>query len=478
MTSENPDIETIDVDYLVVGAGAMGMAFVDVLVTETDATVALVERRSRPGGHWTDAYPFVRLHQPSAFYGVNSRPLGSDLVDQTGWNAGLYELASAAEVCTYFDQLLHQRFLPSGRVEFFPSCDHDGDRGFTSMLSGVTRAVAPTATIVDASYMNVTIPSTHPPGYDVAPGVRSVPVNGLASIADQPSGYVIVGAGKTGMDACLWLLGNDVDPDLITWIMPRDSWLLDRANIQPGPGFAATVIGSMASQMEVSATAATIEELFDGLERTGVLLRIYRDVTPTMYRCATVTKAEIEQLRRIDNVVRLGRVQRITGSEIVLDEGVIPTGPTVLHVDCSADGLAKRPVLPIFGDDRITLQTVRTCQQVFSAAFIAHVEAAYDDVDVKNELCTVVPHPDDELDWLRVTLANTLNGVRWRQDKELAAWLTSARLDGFTGLGRYGETDAAPSAFRPPADVLQATRRLVDNTEGAVGNLQRLLTRT
>ena len=28
----------IEVDYLVVGAGAMGMAFADVLLTETDAT--------------------------------------------------------------------------------------------------------------------------------------------------------------------------------------------------------------------------------------------------------------------------------------------------------------------------------------------------------------------------------------------------------------------------------------------------------
>jgi hypothetical protein len=465
----------LDADYLVVGAGAMGMAFVDVLITETDANVVLIDRRSRTGGHWTDAYPFVRLHQPSAFYGVNSRPLGSDMVDQIGWNAGLYELASAAEVCTYFDQLLHQRFLPSGRVRFFPNCTYEDDRRFRSLLSGSTKSVTSSATIVDASYMNVTVPATHPPSYEVAEGVRFVPVNGLASVAEQPSGYVIVGAGKTGMDACLWLLANDVDPDSITWIMPRDSWVLDRANIQPGPGFAATVIGSMASQMEVSAEAGSVDELFEGLERTGVLQRIDPAVTPSMYRCATVTQAELAQLRRIEHIVRLGRVTRIGESEIVLDDGTIPTGPDVLHVDCSADGLTKRPVLPVFDDDRITLQTVRTCQQVFSAAFIAHAEAAYDDDDVKNELCNVVPHPDDHLDWLRVTLANTLNGIRWRQDPELAAWLGGARLDGFTGLGRYGHDDAQTASFRPPPDVLKATRRLVASTEGAVVNLQRLL---
>ena len=64
---------TIDADYLVVGAGAMGMAFTDTLVSETDAQVVIVDRGHSPGGHWNRAYPFVRLHQPSAYYGVNSR---------------------------------------------------------------------------------------------------------------------------------------------------------------------------------------------------------------------------------------------------------------------------------------------------------------------------------------------------------------------------------------------------------------------
>jgi hypothetical protein len=31
----------------------------------------------------------VRLHQPSAFYGVNSLPLGSDTIDRVGWKEGL-----------------------------------------------------------------------------------------------------------------------------------------------------------------------------------------------------------------------------------------------------------------------------------------------------------------------------------------------------------------------------------------------------
>jgi cation diffusion facilitator CzcD-associated flavoprotein CzcO len=52
----------IETDYLVVGAGAAGMAFVDALIGACDADVVMVDRRHVPGGHWNDAYPFVRLH--------------------------------------------------------------------------------------------------------------------------------------------------------------------------------------------------------------------------------------------------------------------------------------------------------------------------------------------------------------------------------------------------------------------------------
>ena len=69
------------VDYLVVGAGASGMAFVDALTAGSDdVEVLLIDRRHRPGGHWHDAYPFVRLHQPSATYGVASHRLGEDRI--------------------------------------------------------------------------------------------------------------------------------------------------------------------------------------------------------------------------------------------------------------------------------------------------------------------------------------------------------------------------------------------------------------
>ena len=218
--------------------------------------------------------------------------------------------------------------------------------------------------------------------------------------------------------------------------------------------------------IESSALATDVDDLFVRLEAAGCLLRIDESVTPQMYRCATCTTAEIEQLRRIDNVVRMGRVQRIESDRIVLDEGEIPTGPSTVHVHCAADGLARRPSKPVFDGDTITLQTVRHCQQVFSAALIAHVEVAYDDEAAKNELMQVVPHPNTAEDWLRTALGNMLNSARWREDPELLAWLSSARLDGFTGM-RTGE-------FVNESQQ-QSMETAMTHAIDAVANLQRMI---
>jgi hypothetical protein len=126
-------MQTIEADYLVVGAGAMGMAFTDTLVTETDATVVVVDRNDQPGGHWNTAYPFVRLHQPSAYYGVNSRRLGSDSIDATGWNAGFYELAGGIEVTAYYDTVMRQDLLPTGRVSYFPMSEYLSEGRFRTL---------------------------------------------------------------------------------------------------------------------------------------------------------------------------------------------------------------------------------------------------------------------------------------------------------------------------------------------------------
>ncbi len=458
--------ETLEADYLVVGGGAMGMAFTDVLLAETDASVILVDRYHQVGGHWNVAYPYVRLHQPSAFYGVNSRDLGSDSIDATGWNKGLYELATNSEVCAYFDQVMQQTFLPSGRVQYFPMCDYTGNGAFRSLVSDATYE-SKTKKVVDATYMNVTVPSMRAPLFEVATGVHCEPPNGLPKVMGQYDRYVVVGAGKTGMDACLFLLKNAVAPEAISWIMPRDSWMLDRANIQPGERFAEALGQGFAQQMQATIEATSIEDLFERLDACGQLIRFDPEVFPTMYRCATVTQAELEQLRRIPNIVRLGHVQRIEPDKIILDQGDIATSSTTLHVDCTADGLERRPPVPIFDGADIHLQSVRTCQQVFSAAFIGHVEASYDDEAEKNHLCEPVPHPDDHLDFLRTAMANSRNAVRWAEDAALTEWLAKARLDGFSR--------AAQLLSRSPEELAGLRQMQAQASQASITNLEKLL---
>ena len=134
---------------------------------------------------------------------------------------------------------------------------------------------------------------------------------------------------------------------------------MDRANIQPGPQFLERFQAGFAQRLVAIDAATDVADLFERLEECGNLLRLDSAVQPTMYRCANVTKAELEQLRRISDIVRIGRVQRIEPGKVVLDGGEVAVDGSALYVDCSADGLQKRPLTTVFDGDRITLQSVR-----------------------------------------------------------------------------------------------------------------------
>lgn len=464
-------MENLKTDYLIVGAGAMGMAFSDTILKESEASILIVDKQDCPGGHWNNSYPFVRLHQPSSFYGVNSRKLGNDTIDAVGWNEGLFELASGSEVVTYFDQVMQQQFLPTGRVQYFPMCEYLNDKQFKSLITGQTFSVSVGEKTVDGTYMHVTVPSMRAPDYEVCATVSCVPLNELPKqhlTDDLFEEYTVIGAGKTGMDACLWLLKNKVSPKAIRWIMPRDSWMFDRKNIQPGVEFFDDAVANIADQAEAIANASSLDDMFERLHECGHLLRFADDIKPTMWRCATVTKLELEQLRKILNIVRLGRVRSIDDGKIILDGGDIEISKRNLFIDCSADGLERRPAVPVFDDAQITLQTVRTCQQVFSAAFIGHVELAYTDEDEKNDLCQVVPHPDSATDFVRASLQNNLNAQRWAQDNALQSWLMYSRLDGFS---------RTPEELSGLSDAQQKVIvKLLTNTPLATARLQELLT--
>ena len=118
------NLPPLEVDYLIIGSGAVGMAFADVIFHETKSSILIVDKHHGPGGHWNDAYPFVRLHQPSAYYGVNSRKLGGDSKDPHHLNLGMCERATSAEIVSYYENVM-QVFLASDRVQYFPMNEVD-----------------------------------------------------------------------------------------------------------------------------------------------------------------------------------------------------------------------------------------------------------------------------------------------------------------------------------------------------------------
>ncbi len=429
---------TIETDYLVIGTGAIAMAFVDTLLTETDAQIVMVDRRHRPGGHWNDAYSFVRLHQPSEYYGVNSRELSSWTKEPVGVNAGMYGRASGAEVLAYYDQVMAERFLASGRVRWLPMCDYavgeDGAHVITSLTNREQHVVTVRRKLVDGTRSQTAIPATHPPRYSVAPDVSCVPLNKLPEINRPWSNYTVVGAGKTGIDACLWLLDNGVPPKRIRWIVPRDAWWLDRALFQPGVENFPVTIGSAIGQFEAIIGAQSVPELFVDLEARGLLIRLDPAVEPTMYHCAVVSQGELAQLRSITDVVRLGRVLSVEPNQLVLEQGTVATNPDTLYVDCSASAIAKLAPMPVFDGNRINLVMIRWCQPLFSAALIAWVESHVSDPAQQNALCTMVPMPNGPIDWARMWAATLANMGRWRQHPELSAWLSTCRLNSVTAM--------------------------------------------
>jgi hypothetical protein len=461
-------VGVIETDYLVVGAGASGMAFTDALIADSDADVVMVDRRHRPGGHWTNAYPFVRLHQPSAYYGVNSSKLGHDRIDETGPNAGFYERATSAEICAYYERVLADRLLPSGRVRFFGMSDYTGNGSqghrFVSLLTGDETTVRVRRSLVDATYLESAIPATHTPSFAVDDAARMIPPNDLVASGGSATGYTVIGSGKTGMDTCSWLLDNGVPPERIRWIKPRESWALDRASLQPLDQVT-SVIEGVADDLESAAHAEGVEDLFRRLEACGQLVRVDRDVQPTMYRGATLSTAEIEHLRSIEHVVRKGRVRRIGVDEIVMEDGSVPTERGHVHVDCTAAGLPTVAPRPIFEADRITVQTVRIGLTPFNAAVIGHMEATRGDVAEKNRLCPANFYPDTALDWMATIYTSTRAEVGWGEDPDMPGWLERSRLNLAAGMRRHLNEPRMQSALT----------RLLGNRERALANLERLI---
>lgn len=122
--------------------------------------------------------------------------------------------------------------------------------------------------------------------------MKCVPAGNVTQITEQPHQIIVVGAGKTALDTCVWLLTNGVPPAQIRWIKPREGWWLNRRYHQPHkylPDFFAGV----GMQVGAFAEATSIDDLFNRLKDDEILLRVDTSIRPTMMHGAIVSETEL-----------------------------------------------------------------------------------------------------------------------------------------------------------------------------------------
>ena len=275
--------------------------------------------------------------------------------------------------------------------------------------------------IVDASYTNLTVPAMAQRGYTADSDVALVPINDLPHLKWMPERFTVVGAGKTGIDACVWLLSRGVAPDRVTWIVPREPWVVNRT-------VGVATDGNVSALLELL-QADSAQAVIEAVESWHLIQRRDPDVSPEAFRCASTNDQELNYLRQIHDVVRLGRVRHIGADAIELDRGTVEAHPETLYVDCSADGLRQQPTVPVFDGNRITIQPLVQCLLSISGAVTGHLEAQDLSDAERNDLCRPVPHPRVPLDVVEFFRSRADVLARWMSTDVLSEWLAGSRLN-------------------------------------------------
>jgi hypothetical protein len=251
----------------------------------------------------------------------------------------------------------------------------------------------------------------------------------------------------------VWLLDRGVDPDAVCWVRPREPWMLNRAMVQPDP---AVFLGMAADLMQAAATASSLDDLFLRLEDAGLMLRIDRSVTPTMAKAPTLAGWELDMLRSLERVVRLGHVRRVEAGRITLDGGSVPIASDAVVVHCAASGLKNPPLLPVWRPSAITVQPIRAGFPCFGAALAGYVEATRSDDAEKNRLCPPTPYGNTLAQWATMNALGARATASFGSEPDIKAWadgvpLNPARVPpGYSGTARLDDALARLGAFGKP----------------------------
>jgi len=451
----------VDVDYLVVGAGAMGMGFTDALIEHSpQVRVALVDRRHGVGGHWLEDYSFVRLHQASSFYGVASTVLGGYRVQTGGPEAGLWERADQPTIVSYYADLLADRMVGPGRVDHFPGCEYVGDRQFVSRISGERYEVPERCRIVDARYLAPDIPAETPPqsrSRRVRESSRSTSWYASTRPPASTSWWGPARPRPTPACGCRRVVSIRTPSAGCVRASPGCS----TAHSSSRPRHLSPLLATL---LELATTAESLDQLFLHLEDAGIMLRLDRSVTPTMAKAPTLGLWELDLLRSIENVVRLGRRRSARRGRLELDEGSVGIADDAVIVNCAADGLKMPPRVSIWSPDAITLQSVRAGFPCFGAAITGCVEATRSADDEKNRLCPPASFGNTLSDWARMNTIGMRNVASFSTEPDIKDWSDRVAVNA---------ARVPPERATEPA-VSEAVARMRGATPAAVARLDEL----
>jgi len=387
------------------------MAFSDSLLqnsNESNLRVIVVDKHETPGGQWHDSYDFVQLHQPSKGYGVESTKL-----ETVGAADEDTHRATRSEILDYYATV--QRDLESKHdFEFLGGTTLDlsqlyegnpsqQDYTITNNTTGVSRTIHVRKRLVDARNLEPDLPVSTPPKFAFSSDRVSVlPVNDIVgkndsnsegNASDEKKHFVVVGGGKTGMDAMSHLLTEkNVLPENLLWVVPNDAWITAREKI----GNCIDLLYTSAKLHEDAnnsgsdsenycdekketdastgdAAASTIgpdffQRGFIEWEKQGHIYRLDPSVVPTKFKDATLSLEELSLLRKaVPRMVRAGRIAEITdtGSMVFQDGSTMelpfPVEDT-LFLHCSAGAFhcskSNQSPPPIFEKHRIVVQDI------------------------------------------------------------------------------------------------------------------------
>ena len=173
----------IETDYLVIGAGALGMGFVDTLIEHSDADCRRsAARPRRPLAGFLPLCPAApALHELRG----ELHPLGQDRVEPEGRDAGFFERASGRNL-----RLLRRDhaspILGIGSGAVLPDVRLPWRSAILVPLTGARDGSDGPKEPRRCHLHGLRVPAADPPPFEVADGATCVPIGALTRVASPP----------------------------------------------------------------------------------------------------------------------------------------------------------------------------------------------------------------------------------------------------------------------------------------------------